>query len=179
MIKATESLTKESLNGRDPGNSSSKAHWFLKVSRDDSHTEVLGPVRWEQEHNPRGMSLDPSKTRIAVDDDGIYVVFVQAVFILRSGSTDTGQTDKRVRLRLQLNTNGTDGIPEDQLVAAWDEREVKDVHDEQIVHLSFMVLLELKKSQYIRVMAKHRDKLDYNTPLSTFLTIVKHSDLQD
>lgn len=148
------------------GNISSKAHCFLKVSKDDNYTTDNGPVKWVDDIS-RGISLDESGTRIIVDSDGYYIVSVQAIFILENYTGDN-------RLRIQLRTDDKD---DQSPVAAWDEREVKDQKEGQALRLSFLVLLELVKGQYIIVDAKHRNRFDYNTPISTFLTMVKYSNL--
>ncbi|XP_041916488.1 uncharacterized protein LOC121680966 [Alosa sapidissima] len=149
------------------GNISSKAHCFLKVSKDDSYTAQLGPVKWDQESNPRGMSLDANGKDIIVNDGGYYIVFAQAVFM---GGNYTGEGSS---LRLQLDTNDDTGH---QFAVVWDEREVKH---EQMLRLSFLVLVELRGKQYIRVQARHRNSFIYNTPISTFLTVIRYANLQD
>lgn len=140
------------------------------MSKDDNYTTDNGPVKWEDEGSPRGISLDKSGTRIIVNSSGHYIVSVQAIFVIENY---TGAD----RLRIQLTTtNETDPA----LVAAWDERQVKSEESEtQVLRLSILVLLELVKGQHITVEARHRNRFSYNTPISTFLTMVKYSNLQD
>lgn len=139
---------------------------FHLVSKDDTYTTDLGPVRWEEEGSPSGISLDKNRSRIIVNSNGHYIVSVQAIFILENYTADE-------RLRIELMANDKDA-----LVVAWDEREVKEHLEEQTLRLSLLVLLELVKGQHISVKARHRDKFNYNTPISTFLTMIKYSNLQ-
>lgn len=139
------------------------------MSKDDNYTTDNGPVKWDEDGFSRGISLNESGTRIIVNSSGYYIVFVQAIFILENY---TGIN----RLRIQLRTNDKYN---QSPVAAWDEREVKDHSSEKALRLSFLVLLELAKDQYITVEARHRDRFDYNTPITTFLTMVKYSNLQE
>ncbi|XP_062410531.1 uncharacterized protein LOC134101011 [Sardina pilchardus] len=149
---------------------SSKAHCFLKVSKSDNYTADLGLVKWDEESRPRGLSLDPNGTHIIVNDGGYYVVFAQAVF------TWTSYTGEGNAPRLQLDTSDDTGS---QFVVAWDEREVKERGENKMARLSFLVVVELKGRQNISVRARHRNNFNYDTPVSTFLTVIRYADLQD
>ncbi|KAL2100095.1 hypothetical protein ACEWY4_004489 [Coilia grayii] len=158
---------------------SPKAHLSLRAYEDSSYTRDIGPVKWELDSNPLGISLGANRTQIIVNFGGHYIVFVQAVFYLNKSAVELSEDDGVIRLRLQLNTNDSAESTESELVAAWEEREVKELRDEQIVRLSFMVQVELQKYQYVRIKARHLDKLNYDEPVSTTLTIFRYADLQD
>ncbi|XP_063067371.1 uncharacterized protein LOC134458919 [Engraulis encrasicolus] len=169
-----------------PPQESKKAHLSLRASKDSSYTSELGAVRWERDavvgvgmrlEAGVGMRLEAGGTQIVADVAGLYVVFVQAVFYLNKTAVELSQRDDNgdasgvIRLRLQLNTNESESWSESELVAAWEELTVKDLRDEQIARLSFMTQVELRRHQYVLVKAKHLDKLNYDEPVSTTLSI--------
>ncbi|XP_035246985.1 uncharacterized protein si:dkey-220k22.3 isoform X1 [Anguilla rostrata] len=151
--------------------SSSKASMFLKAN--DSREQTMGQVQWEEVQHSQGAALEGGGRWIRVDEAGLYLLFVQAVYKLNPAAVPAGVRAGAVTLEFQVLLE----YREQDVVQM---SSVFDTHcwglKETDVTLSQAVLLQVAAGDRIAVNASHRHLMDYHAkPLSSFLTLLKYS----
>lgn len=125
-------------------------------------------------HNSQAAALEKGGRWIRVDEAGLYLLFVQAVYELNAAAPPGGPRNGPVTLEFRVLLKYLE-----QDVVQFSS--VFDTHcwglKQADVTLSQSVLLQVEAGDRIAVNASHRHLMDYHSnPLSSFLTLLKYSD---
>ncbi|KAG9354621.1 hypothetical protein JZ751_001334 [Albula glossodonta] len=147
---------------------SSKASMFLAAYNSTPENGKVGVILWREESGlERNMSLSKNGAQIRVNDQGFYLVFVQASFRVPNVN--------RENLWLKLVVH----YPEshNQYSAVFTTHVGTQSSDEIDVVLNKPVLVWLRPGNYLTVLTHPFDLVERESnPSSTFLTVFKYSD---
>ncbi|TRY99305.1 hypothetical protein DNTS_003994 [Danionella cerebrum] len=144
-----------------------KQQWLLKAYNHTDENRLMWEHEWDS-HSHSEMSLVNS-TWIAVQKQGVYLIYIQANYALNKPVT----SDQTVELRLLLDFFYGENI--ELFTAAHDSRVVSDVSSDAM--LSTFFLMNMQASNRFSVRAIPSDQLMYDPrPFSTFITMVKLAD---
>ncbi|KAJ8384888.1 hypothetical protein AAFF_G00196960 [Aldrovandia affinis] len=155
---------------------SSKASMFLKATAGGPGEEKMGQVRWAKITDSHGAALEEGRGWIRVDEAGLYLLFVQAVYSLRAAEGGTSISGGgSVVLHFKVLVKHRTGNVE-EYSSIYDQRYPQE--EEIDVVLSQSVLVWMEAGNHLAVNASHREIMDYHSnPYSSFLTLIKYSDL--
>ncbi|XP_051749281.1 uncharacterized protein si:dkey-220k22.3 [Ctenopharyngodon idella] len=144
----------------------SREKWLLKACN-HTNDRLVWDEEWEDHKSPGKSILDQNKTWLVVQENGVYLVYIQANFELKP-QKDT------VKLNLLVDLNY--GEKTEIFTAA---------HDTQVVNgnkpvdakLNTFLLMYMQSTNQLSVRVYPSNLVNYNPrPFSTFITIIKWAD---
>lgn len=140
---------------------------MLNDSADGQSTEGLA---WENVWDSKNFLLDKSKTWIKVEEQGVYLVYVQLTYSLKKDGKSNS-----VDLTLKVEFNYTES--KEEFTGAFDTRELRE--KEQDAKLSTFILLHMEAGNSLSILATPKERIKYDDvrPFSSFISIIRYADL--
>ncbi|KAK7164600.1 hypothetical protein R3I94_003094 [Phoxinus phoxinus] len=146
----------------------SREKWLLKAC---NHTDnrLVWDDEWEKHRNQNDSILDHNKTWMVIREKGVYLVYIQANFVLKQKNSES-----TVELKLLVDINYGEN-PE--IFSAAHDTQVVNVNTSPDAKLNTFLLMYMQSTNQLSVRVFPSDLVNYDSePFSTFITIVKWAD---
>lgn len=139
-------------------------------ARNHTDNRLVWDDEWEDNRNLRESILDHNKTWIVIREKGVYLVYIQANFVLKPQKN----SDSSVELKLLVDLS-YDGKPE--MFSAAHDTQVVNVNTSPDAKLNTFLLMYMQSTNQLSVRVFPSDLVNYDPqPFSTFITIIKLAD---
>lgn len=127
-------------------------------------------LAWDNKWGSKNFTLDESKMRIKVKEQGVYLIYIQLTYSLK-------KDEKSTSVDLTLNVEFNYDESQEEFAGAFDTRELRE--KEEDAHLSTFILLPMKAGNSLSILATPKERIKYNDvrPVSSFISIIRYADL--
>lgn len=129
-------------------------------------------LAWDRKWGSKNFTLDESKMQIKVEEQGVYLIYIQLTYSLKK---DENSTSVDLTLNVEFNYDES----QEEFAGAFDTRELRE--KEEDAHLSTFILLPMKAGNSLSILATPKERIKYNDvrPVSSFISIIRYADLSD
>ncbi|XP_051965859.1 uncharacterized protein si:dkey-220k22.3 [Xyrauchen texanus] len=164
IVSATESMLFKHQRSRE--------HWLLKAH---SCSQTDGSLMWENEwegHRNESEILDHTGKWIVIQESGVYLVYIQVNFKLKTHSNSSSPTSVELKLLVHFNYGENT-----QMFAAAHDTQMVNANTVQDAKLNAFLLMYMKSTNQLSVRTFPSDMVNIDSrPFSTYITILKWSD---
>ncbi|XP_051521843.1 uncharacterized protein LOC127422390 [Myxocyprinus asiaticus] len=164
IVSATENMFKHQP---------SREHWLLKAySCSQADGRLMWENEWEGHRNESESIQDHTGKWIVIQESGVYLVYIQVNFKLKTHSNSSSPTSVELKLLVDLNYGEST-----QMFAAAHDTQMVNANTVQDAKLNTFLLMNMKSTNQLSVRAFPSDMVNIDSrPFSTYITILKWSD---